>query len=146
VIRIFFLFRKNQSPKNYPSLSKEEREKLVKNNGCFYCRKIGADHSARNCPEKKVRIDQHNVDLGESEIQEESTSEEDSEGYVIDANLVDSNDLKRSIDSHKSCILFNNKNNFYEPLFLLPSESEITKPNQAKIYEIYMYYCRMVLI
>ena len=45
--------RRNNNPRNQPSLSKEEREKLMKNNGCFYCRKNNAEHTARNCPEKK---------------------------------------------------------------------------------------------
>jgi hypothetical protein len=118
-------------------LSKEEKENLVKNNGCFYCRKHNADHSARYCPEKRHgKNDQLLVDLEGSENDVESTSEEESDGYVVDANLVDSHDLKCAIDSHKNCILFNNKNNFYEPLFLLSSECEITKTNQAKTYEI----------
>jgi hypothetical protein len=113
-----------------------EKENLVKNNGCFYCRKNNADHSARYCPEKRLsKNDQLNVDLEDPEDREESTSEEDSEGYVIDANLVDSDDLKCAIDSQKNCILFNNKINFYEPLFLLSSECEITKTNQAKTYK-----------
>jgi hypothetical protein len=127
------LDRKGQKTRNHPSLSKEEKENLVKNNGCFYCRKHNADHSARYCPEKRHgKNDQLLVDLEGSENDVESTSEEESDGYVVDANLVDSHDLKCAIDSHKNCILFNNKNNFYEPLFLLSSESEIREHKKPK--------------
>ena len=117
--------RKTQNTRNHPSLSREEKEKLVKSNGCFYCRKNNVNHNARNCPEKRNQNDQHAVDL-EPEDLAESTSEEDSEGYVIDANLVDSNDLKRSTDYRKH-YFYINKFNFYEPLFDFTSECEITK-------------------
>ena len=131
------LDRKNiQNTRTQTSLSKEEKEILLKNDGCFYCRKHNAGHSARYCPEKRSsRNDQHAVDLEEPETQEESTSEEDSEGYVIDANLVDSKDLKSSIDYHKHYCYFNNKRNFYEPLFYLTSESEITQTKTTKTYK-----------
>ena len=125
--------RRNQKYRNQPSLSNEEREKLVKNNGCFYCRKNNAEHTARNCPKKKTRHDQHAVDLEESGNQEESTSEEDSDGYVIDANLVDSNDLKCSIDNRKYCFYFNKNNNFYETLYDLPSECEISQAEHKQL-------------
>ncbi len=81
--------RRSQRTKNQTSLSKEEKENLVKNNGCFYCRKHNADHSARHCPEKRQsKNDQLNVDLKGSKNCEESTSEEDSDGYVIDSSRV----------------------------------------------------------
>lgn len=38
-----------------PKLTAEEKERLRKNNGCFYCREENVSHSARNCPQKNNR-------------------------------------------------------------------------------------------
>ena len=37
----------------YRKLTDQDRQRLMENHGCFYCRKPHAGHTSRNCPEKQ---------------------------------------------------------------------------------------------
>uniref|UniRef100_A0A0G4HE45 Uncharacterized protein n=1 Tax=Chromera velia CCMP2878 TaxID=1169474 RepID=A0A0G4HE45_9ALVE len=39
----------------FPDLTREERGVLIKFHGCFECRRLHADHTAANCPEKRQK-------------------------------------------------------------------------------------------
>jgi hypothetical protein len=39
----------------FKKLTDKEKQQLIQNNGCFYCRKAQAGHTSRNCPEKLGR-------------------------------------------------------------------------------------------
>ena len=105
-------------------LTNEEKERLKNSNGCYYCRKPNAGHTAAYCPEKTKRI--QDGQALEKEAQktdtENSTSEYDSEGYVSEVNLVEKERLNNKKTQDKK--LFINKNNYFEPLSGSSSEIE----------------------
>jgi hypothetical protein len=111
-------------------LTEEEKEKLKSNNGCYYCRKPNAGHTASYCPEKMTR--KRDGQLLEKEEQksdtERSTSGCDSEGYVFAVNLVELEHPKDKKTRNNK--FFINKTNYFKPLFESSSEleSESNKP------------------
>lgn len=45
----------DKSRPRFKKLTDKEKQQLIQNNGCFYCRKPNAGHTSRNCPEKLGR-------------------------------------------------------------------------------------------
>jgi hypothetical protein len=105
-------------------LTNEEKEKLKNNNGCYYCRKPNAGHTAPYCPEKmKKKQDGHLLEKEEQKSDSErSTSECDSEGYVFEVNLVELEQPNNKKTRNNK--FFINKTNYFEPLFESSSETE----------------------